>query len=93
MSTSQTPGVNDYGMLPPPAFVTKEWPVTGARESVRVMLVEKYDGAFYTSVQRCLGEDLWEHVEGSAVTHIKKADADDRVEMLLQGGWKLLLAS
>ena len=57
------------------------------------MLVEKADGAFFTSIKRCLGEDNWEHVEGSAVAHIKKADADDRVEMLLQGGWKLLLAS
>lgn len=81
------------GMLPPPTFVTKEWPVQGARESVRVMLVEKDDGAFYTSIQRCRGGDNWEHVEGSAVSHIKKVDADDRVEMLLQGGWKLLLAS
>ncbi len=93
MSTGQTVGVDDGEMLPLPTFTTKEWPVQGARESVRVMLVEKDDGAFFTSVQRCLGGDNWEHVEGSAVAHIKKADADDRVEMLLQGGWKLLLAS
>lgn len=80
-------------MLPPPAFTTKEWPVQGARETIRVMLVEKDDGAFYTSVQRCQGGDDWVHVEGSAVVHVKKADADDRIEMLLQGGWKILLAS
>lgn len=80
-------------MLPPPASTTKEWPVQGARETIRVMLVEKDDGSLYTSVQRCQGGDNWEHVEGSAVDHVKKVDADDRVEMLLQGGWKLLLAS
>lgn len=79
--------------MPPPAFTTKEWPVQGARETVRVMLVEKDDGAFYTSIRMCRGGDDWEHVEGSAVAHVKKTDADDRVEMLLQGGWKLLLAS
>jgi len=80
-------------MLPLPTFTTKEWPVQGARESVRVMLVEKDDGTFYTSVHKCRRGDDWGHVEGSAVAHVQKADADDRIQMLLQGGWKLLLAS
>jgi hypothetical protein len=78
-------------MLPPPVYSTREWPVQGAREFLRVLLIQKSDEAFYTSLLKFTGGEEWEHVKDSAVWHIKLTEAEDRVEMLLQGGWKVLL--
>jgi hypothetical protein len=71
-------------MLPKPAYCTREWPVEKARSTVRALLTESING-IYTSIS-ILKNGEWEHVPDSAVLHTKLFDAEDRVEMLIQGG-------
>lgn len=77
-------------MLPKPAYTTREWPVEKARATVRVLLTETAVGDIYTSVSTLKTD--WEHFPGSAVRHERITEAEDRVEMLVQGGALLMIA-